>query len=669
MQRPIGSQALARLQLLGAAGVLVGALALWLAADRWGDRFYLIHPQEDAAWITIPQPEWRAKAIQVSRSDPPRYRFEKQAWLGTVPARVPVRIRGLRQLSLSVNDVPVPLPGREARHWKRAVEMDLAPWLRVGANRVTAELAHSEGPVLLQIRSDELRELATGPHGWRVTRVGYPRRIEAVVANDLRHYPLGDALPVPATVLRGRVWPLLLVFLLCGAPAWLGLRAPAVLGGTNLPRTAGVAVGLFWLALFASRGLTLPNLVGFDARGHVDYVERLTREHRIPRADEGWETFQPPLYYAAAASLRAWSGAAPDTPLDRGALRLLPMLAGLLSAVLAGRTARLLAPASPGLAALAIVAAGLLPMHLLLSVFVSNEVVHAGVVSAALWAACGLLCEARGSVRGMAALSLLLGLGLLTKSTTSLPIALLLPAAVGLKLWLIEARPASRALGACAAMLAGIALLSGWFYLRNAILFGDPFVTNLTAFSQWAYWIPPGFHTPAWFLGFGEVLSRPFFSSFASFADGFYSSFWGDGYGSGGASLRYPSVWWDYDSMAALYPLALPATGILALGFARGAWQALRGPDLGRRLALSVLWLVAFAMFLLVLLGTGRLPFNAMPKAFYALPALVPMAVAFALGAQWLHGLGRGASGRLLRGGLFGYGGVLAASILFAFLH
>jgi len=261
------------------------------------------------------------------------------------------------------------------------------------------------------------------------------------------------------------------------------------------------------------------------------------------------------------------------------------------------------------------------------------------------------------------------GLALLTKSTTSAPLALLLPGAVAAKLWLVEARPAWRALGAFAAMLGGVLAISGWFYLRNALLFGDPFVSNLTAFAEWTYWVPPGFHTPAWFLGFGEVFVQPLFSSFHSYADGFYSSFWGDGYASGAAAVQYPHKWWDYDAMAAVYPLALPATGILGLGFARGAWQALRAGDPGRRLALATLWLVAFGMTLMLVLATLRIPFNAMPKAFYTLPALVPLALAFALGVDGLARLGRGRGERLVRSLLAGYGGALAAAIVASFLR
>ena len=668
MQRPIGSQTLATLQIVGAVGAVVAAVALWVAADQFGDRFYLIRHEPPAYWLTLPQLESRAKAIPVSREAPPRFRFEKRVEFRVAPEHAPVRVRGLRELSLSVNGEPVPLD-RDPKHWKRASEVDLAPFLHAGENLLTADLRHREGPPLLLIESPTLPVLATTGKGWRVTRSGRPGQLAAVVADDVREYPGRDELPSPRSVLSRRVIPLGLVFLVFAAPVALGLRAPRWVGGANLPRTALVAVAVFWAALFASKGLQLPNFAGFDSGGHLGYVKVLAEEGRFPRADEGWEAFHPPLYYALGAGLRRLSGATPDTPLDRGLLRLLPMLAGLAAAGLAGRTARRLAPDAPALAATATLAAGLLPMHVLLSTFVSNESVHTLFASAALLVTCELLCVATARPRALAALSIFLGLALLTKSTTSVPLALLLPAVVALKLWLVEARPALRAAGTFTALVGGVLVLSGWFYLRNWMVFGDPFVSNLTAFQDWAYWIPPGFHTPAWFMGFGESLSYPFFASFHSFADGFYSSFWGDGYASGSAAVKYPNPWWDYDSMVAIYPLALPATGILAFGFARGAVLSLRGEDVGRRLALSTLWLVAFGMSFMLVLATLRIPFNAMPKAFYTLPALVPVAVAFAFGVEGLGRIGSEAGRRWMRSALAGYGGVLGVSIALAFLR
>lgn len=669
MQGPIGSRTLTALQLAGAALVLVGTLAAIVAADRWAPRFYVIHHESGAYWLTAPQRPGHAGAIPVVQDRPPRFVFERSLRLGDVPGAAHVRLRALREVTLSVNGEVVPLTGRRPDRWKDASRVDLAPWLREGPNVVAVEVVNREGPPLLQIASEDLPGLATRGAAWTLRRAEDPdgTRVRAVVAADVSPYPLGAGLPRPWTALGERALPLLVVFLLCGAPAWLGLAAPRGVGGRHWPRTAFAGVALFWLALFVTKSAALPNGLGFDAEEHVRYVDLLTESMRLPAPDEAWSTFHPPLYYGATAALRRLLSPEPDGTLDHLLLRLLPMLSGLLAAWLAGRTARAVAPDAPGLAALAVVAAGFLPVHVLLSTFVSSEPVHTFFTSAALCVGCQLLCAERASARGAAALAGLLGLALLTKSSTSIPIALLLPAMLALKLAWAEGRALPRALGAGAAVVAGTLLVSGWFYVRNWVLTGDPFVTNMS-YGSWTYWIPPGFHTPEWFLGFGEVLRQPFFASFHSFADGLYASVWGDGYASGRVGVPYPNPWWDYDAAAAVYPLALPASAIGLLGAARCGVRALRGDDLGRRLALSTLGLVAYGFFLVLVFGSARFPFNAMPKSFYALPALVPVAVFFAHGGHWLHGLGRGTEQRVLRGVLFGYLGALCAAIAAAFL-
>jgi hypothetical protein len=669
MQGPIGSRTLTTLQLAGAALVLLGTLAAGWAADRWAPRFYVIRHQPDAYWLTAPQRPGHAGAVPVVQEHPPRFVFERTLRLDTVPDAARIRLRALREVSLSVNGEVVPLEGRRPDRWKRASDVDLAPWLREGANVVAAEVVNREGPPLLQIASDDLPGLATRSGPWSLRRAEgeQARRVRAVVAADVSRYPHGEALPRPWRALGERALPLLVVFLLCGAPAWLGLAAPRGVGGRHWPRTAFVGVALFWLALFATKSATLPNGLGFDAEEHVRYVDLLTDEMRLPAPDEAWSTFHPPLYYGAAAMLRRLFSPEPDGTLDHLLLRLLPMLSGLLAAWLAGRTARTVAPGAPGLAALAVVAAGFLPVHVLLSTFVSSEPVHTFFTAAAVCVACRLLCAERASPRGVAGLAALLGLALLTKSSTSIPIALLLPAMLALKLWWVEGRGPARGLGAGATVVAGTLLLAGWFYVRNWVLTGDPFVTNMS-YGPWTYWIPPGFHTPEWFLGFGEVLRQPFFASFHSFADGLYASVWGDGYASGRVGVQYPNPWWDYDAAAAVYPLALPASAIGLLGAVRCGRHALRGENLGRRLALSTLGLVGYGFFLVLVFGSARFPFNAMPKAFYALPALVPVAVFFAYGGHWLHGLGEGTEQRVWRGVLFGYLGALCAAIAAALL-
>jgi hypothetical protein len=42
----------------------------------------------------------------------------------------------------------------------------------------------------------------------------------------------------------------------------------------------------------------------YDVLEHLEYVKIISEEKRIPKSDEGWSTFQPPLYYIASAVVK-----------------------------------------------------------------------------------------------------------------------------------------------------------------------------------------------------------------------------------------------------------------------------------------------------------------------------------------------------------------------------
>jgi hypothetical protein len=656
--------ALTRLQWIGAACVLgMTIVLLWVVVGAW-DRVVIVRHDADARWIAVPQPP-RAAVIRVDRADPPAWTFATTFQLDEAPQPARLHVRAVRDVSVSINGRVVALEDWDPRLWKRGARAEVAALLRPGSNRLEAAVRNPEGPPLLHlwIEAEGVR-VATGL-GWTASREG--QRRSAVVANDLRRHPDASGPPTPAESLWAQ-WPLWAgIFLLCSTPAWVRVRWPRALGGEHWPRTVWWAVCAFWLAVFATKAVGFSAHLGFDSEGHHEYLRFLAAEGRLPTASDGWSMFHPPLYHVTTALLRQLFATTDGSLADRILLHLLPLAAGLASAWLAGRIALRLFPGRAGLAAVAVLATGLMPMHVLLGTFVSNETVNAGLVALALWLACAALTDARASGATLITLSVVLGLALLTKTTT-LPLAPLIVAGVAAKLWLVEGRSPSSSLAATAGMLAGALAIAGWFYWRNWQLFGNPVVTNYDIPPDVTYWTIPGFHTPAWYLRFGEVLVRPYFASFASFWDGLYSTFWGDGAVSGRVGLKYPNPHWDYARMSAVYLLALPATGVLGVGLGVCAARSLAGRDLGRRLALTLLLLLIFGSGLMTLLITLRYPHYVFPKAFYALVATVPLALLFAAGMSWLHDRVSEGWGRPGRALLYGYAGTLTASIVLAFL-
>src|SRR5206468_5538295 len=103
----------------------------------------------------------------------------------------------------------------------------------------------------------------------------------------------------------------------------------------------------------------------------------------------------------------------------------------------------------------------------------------------------------------------------------------------------------------------------GWHYGRIWLRFGTPLVGNWDVISGFTWWQDPGYHTVADYLRFGRSLVNPFFSSFAGFADGIYSTLWGDALCGGASSL---SSAWNQQPMVAGYLWALIPMALVLIG-------------------------------------------------------------------------------------------------------
>ena len=560
---------------------------------------------------------WIAPALPVSaelrqwgRNEVPVARFEKR-FRAAAGEEATLRLRALRRFQVALNGRALPGGRGEGPDWRRETRIALGPGLREGENLLQVEVSNPHGPPLLSLRVDGLAAPLASDASWTVHLEG--QRLPAVLADDTRIEPTSLATETPAEAWRRR------------ADTGLGLFALGVLGflalrrwpraARALPAAVLAAACLGWTALFAAKLVHIPPEVGFDARHHLEYVELLRQGH-LPLASDGWSTFHPPLFYAAAL-------AAGDS---RGARKALPLAAGLAAVGCVFAAARRLFPGDPLRQALATGFAALLPVHLYSSAYFSNESLHTLLASLALLATLALLAAERVTPLRAAGVGALFGLAALTKFS----VLLLLPvaAAVLALRWPTHWRAGLAALGA----FAGVA---GWFYLRNAWVFGDPLMANWGEMpgpgQRW--WQHPGFHTAAYYGAFGEALVHPYLSGFHSFWDSVYSTFWGDGFVGGRVRASDRHGFWSYDFMSMGYWAALPATGLLALGGWEAARRAWSEPDPARRAAFGLLvgcaWWVGFGFLYLTL----RLPFFAQAKATYVLGLLVPLAAFFALGA------------------------------------
>jgi hypothetical protein len=285
---------------------------------------------------------------------------------------------------------------------------------------------------------------------------------------------------------------------------------------TTLAQRVGITLILLaFLALGAYYTFTTPLFETPDEPFHYRYIQWLVNERRLPPlvvSDEEWEQgelHQPPLYYAVAATLTGWIETPPvddlyprnpyanlgfphtfgnknavlhlyperasanGIPLAVHLLRLFNVLLGAATVWVVYLTAQ---EAVPGRALVHLGAAALTalnPQFIFASAGVNNDALVSLLTVATVYLAGRLAHDTRVNWRLVAALGLLIGLAGLTK-LSGLAVAVVVPVAC----WLRSPRRGLRALGQQVALpslvVAAIALgVCGWWYLRNAQLYGD----------------------------------------------------------------------------------------------------------------------------------------------------------------------------------------------------
>lgn len=208
-----------------------------------------------------------------------------------------------------------------------------------------------------------------------------------------------------------------------------------------------------------------------DEKQHANYVNHLLTLGSFPELKvgdgENYQSHQPPLYYMVAAATAKIAQADPTAPSGRtirylGVVFGLATLAGVYFAARWGTGSEVVA-----LAAAAFV--GLNPMFLALNAAVSNDGLLFAITT---WgfALCIRLAQPDSCSRDLIWLTLLAGLGLLTKTTA----IVLLPLGM-VAIWMQpHARPKRLAI-----LVIGSLLIASPWLIRNTVLYGDPLALRI----------------------------------------------------------------------------------------------------------------------------------------------------------------------------------------------
>jgi tetratricopeptide (TPR) repeat protein len=596
------------------AGVTMSILA-WIA---WHDPAINFLPcDRRAEWIVFPgavdaRAHWFA-SLDAS--------FRREFVLKNQPSGARLSFRGMRRAEMKINGVPARL--QPNRNWKEITSIDVAEQLHTGANLIEARVFNHNGPpaLWLTLTTDELS--LHSDQSWEASFAGSSWR-HATLASAAKTPGPGNSIAGGARTFDAlnKSWPLWVVLIgIASATMLLWCvtfnRYPAV----GLGKTLLLIFAVLWLVLFWNNARLLPFHVGFDSKEHLKYINYIQERRSLPLPTEGWEMYQPPLYYLVAATSLAAGRLSINDPMSVFVLRLLGAFFGIAQFVFAFLSLRLLLPARAALVGLLL--AVFLPMHLYVAHYVTNEILAATVATVVLYLCLRLLKSDKPSASQFAWLGVAIGAAMLTKATGILLLPIVIAAVAG-KLAYARA-PIAISLRNLGLLLAICFAVCGWHYTRIWLRFGTPLLGNWDVITGFTWWQGPGYHNAADYVRFGRALVDPVFSGFAGFADGIYSTLWGDGLCGGASSL---SVAWNQQPMAAGYLWALLPTTLILVGMGIAIVQFIRKPSSELFLLLGFCTVLILGLIFMTL----KVPSYAQAKAFYGLSALMPLCFFGALG-------------------------------------
>jgi tetratricopeptide (TPR) repeat protein len=623
-----------RAALLCIAILLGGAWLWWLCQRDNGIPF--LAENFDSRWILYPKPldSIPHRVAPISTIFKKSFRIDRSSSIAIMS------IRCFTAGNVTINGQSVSNLILDGSDWKKTRSVDVRTLLRDGENEILVTVTNSAGPPVLwsilqcdgvKIASDSTWQASCLGAAWQnaafaydppIVRPGNPLFGRERIAESLRRNWV-------ALVIIALVAGLISFAATHYAPRtkWQWLRDP--------PLIFAVALILLWAVLFCNNLPQLAPLLGFDRDGHLQYIDYILQKKSLPLADDGWQMYQPPLFYVLSALMLAPFDSSASSDSAILALRGFCVFTAVIHLLLIFLCLRLLFPVQPRHQIVGLLVTTFLPANLCLAHNITNETLAALFVTAALYFSLRIFRSNRVSLNLHIAVGICLGLAMLTKFSALLAIPPICAA-----LWWKACE--SRAVGGQnseprATMIpAGLAIIAcllvcGWHYARVWVHFGNPLIGNWDLRLPFAWWQEPGYRMSGWYYRFGETFSCPLFSNLNSFGDGLYSTLWGDGLCSGSARMTFRPPW-NYDLMNFSYLLALIPCVLLLIGLTVLIARLIRKPEIGPFLSVSFVGLYGAG----ILFMTLRVASFAQVKAFYALPALLPVCFLCVVGWDFL---------------------------------
>jgi tetratricopeptide (TPR) repeat protein len=600
------------------AGLAV-SLPAWIA--RHDPAINFLPGVRGAEWIVFPAaPDARAHWFASFDTT-----FRREFFLPKQTITARLSVRAMRRVEIKINGAPIRFEPK--RNWKEIATTDVAAQLHAETNLIEVRVFNQNGPPSLWLRldadhfdlhTDEGWEASCGGSSWRHAALASSAKIPGP-GNSIENSPRAwDAIKNNLLV-----WIVLVAIATVALFLWRAVFNKST--KARLEQALVVVLAGLWLLLFWNNARILPFHIGFDSAEHLKYIDYVEKHRTLPLPTQGWEMYQPPLYYLIAAGLLSLGRLSIDDPASVSVLRSLGAFCGIVQFVFVFLSLRLLLSLRAALIGLLIAAC--LPMHLYMAHYVTNENIAAALATVTIYICLRLLRSDTQNVWQFVLVGFALGAAMLAKAT----IILLLPIVVAaIVAKLLHARaPIAIWLRNVSLLLAICLAVCGWYYGRIWLRYGTPLLGNWDVVSGFTWWQNPGYHTVTDYFRFGRSLIAPLFSGYGGVADGIYSTLWGDGLCGGAASL---SIAWNQQLMAAGYLWALIPTALILIGMGVAIVRLVRRPSSELLLLLGYSGVIALGLVFMTL----KIPSYAQAKAFYGLSALTPLCFFGALGWETL---------------------------------
>src|SRR5580765_2657472 len=373
---------------LASAVLLLALGAMWWRCETKPEVFFL-NRHAGAKWILYPLPpdaklhnavDWQCK-------------FRKSFFLPEPPSECVLTLRAFARAQVTINGRAIAAISTNQINWKLPQSARVSEFLRPGTNEISVTVINPRGPPALWLKLDDGKSLPCTDETWNTSLAGAEWR-HAVRAGSTREFRPGNGLYCgerPITTIAAS-WPQLAVLALIAASLWIvcerSLRWHGIgqsLRTHSLPTLALFTCLALWCALAWNNAAALHRVpIGYDALHHLEYIQFILNNGRLPFGNEGFEAGQAPLYYLICAGVLKLARLTAMHPTGLTLLRVISLFFGITHLVCAFFTARMLFPDSRTARMICGVLAGFTPMLLYMSSYITNEAPMAVFVAAAV---------------------------------------------------------------------------------------------------------------------------------------------------------------------------------------------------------------------------------------------------------------------------------------------